>query len=62
VKFNDADVIGIPLRLTVGDKNLKQGKVEIKERKSGEVTLVDLQEASEKVMELISAGISRGEG
>jgi prolyl-tRNA synthetase len=61
VKFNDADVIGIPLRLTVGEKNLKQGKVEIKERKSGEVTLVDLQEASEKVMELISAGTSRGE-
>jgi prolyl-tRNA synthetase len=61
VKFNDADVIGIPLRLTVGEKNLKQGKVEIKERKSGEVTLVDLQEASEKVMELIAAGTSRGE-
>jgi prolyl-tRNA synthetase len=62
VKFNDADVIGIPLRLTVGEKNLKQGKVEIKARRSGEVTLVDLQKASEKVMELISAGTSRGEG
>jgi prolyl-tRNA synthetase len=56
VKFKDADIIGIPLRLTVGEKNLKQGKVEIKLRKSGEVALVNLQEASERIMAMISAG------
>jgi prolyl-tRNA synthetase len=60
VKFNDADVIGIPLRLTVGEKNLKQGKVEIKVRKSGEITLVDLQEASERVKGMISAELGDG--
>jgi prolyl-tRNA synthetase len=54
VKFKDADIIGIPLRLTVGEKNLKQGKVEIKERRSGEVTLVNLQDASERIMAMIS--------
>jgi prolyl-tRNA synthetase len=60
VKFKDADVIGIPLRLTVGEKNLKEGKVEIKVRKSGEVTLVDLQEASERVKGMISAELGDG--
>ena len=60
VKFNDADVIGIPLRLTVGEKNLKQGKVEIKVRKSGEITLVDLQEASERVKGVVSAALGDG--
>jgi len=55
VKFKDADIIGIPLRLTVGEKNLKHGKVEIKARRSGEVTLVNLKDASERIMTMISA-------
>lgn len=42
VKFNDADLIGFPLRVVLGPKNLKIGKAEIKLRKSGEMTLVDL--------------------
>jgi prolyl-tRNA synthetase len=32
IKFNDADLIGLPIRLTVGDRNLKEGLVEIKRR------------------------------
>ncbi len=36
-KFNDADLIGIPLRVVIGKRTLAQGKVEIKERKSGAV-------------------------
>ena len=32
VKFNDADLIGIPLRITVGEKALADGKVELKRR------------------------------
>ena len=55
VKFKDADIIGIPVRLTVGEKNLKQGKVEIKVRKSGEVTVVALEEAPEQIMGMIRA-------
>jgi prolyl-tRNA synthetase len=55
VKFKDADIIGIPLRLTIGEKNLKQGKIEIKERRSGEVTVVDLKEAAQRIMAMISA-------
>ncbi len=50
VKFKDADLIGIPLRVTVGERNLKQGLVEIKERRSGEVRLVKAGEAAEKIL------------
>lgn len=32
VKFNDADLIGCPIRVTVGEKSLKEGMVEIKRR------------------------------
>ena len=36
VKFNDADLIGIPLRLTVGDRGLKRGIIELKVRRTNE--------------------------
>jgi prolyl-tRNA synthetase len=39
VKFKDADLIGIPLRIVVGPKNLAQGQVELKIRKTGESRL-----------------------
>jgi prolyl-tRNA synthetase len=43
VKFNDADLIGIPLRITVGDKGLAHGEVEFKRRTAAkpEMVLVD---------------------
>jgi prolyl-tRNA synthetase len=37
VKFNDADLLGIPLRLTVGAKGLKSGALELKLRRNGEL-------------------------
>ena len=40
VKFNDADLIGAPFHLVVGDKGLSQGVVEIKNRKTGQTTRV----------------------
>jgi len=39
VKFKDADLIGIPLRIVVGPKNLKEGQVELKIRRTGESKL-----------------------
>jgi len=41
-KFADADLIGIPYQLVIGDRSLKDGQVELKLRKMGEVTKVDL--------------------
>ena len=40
-KFKDADLLGMPLQVIVGEKNLAAGKIEIKNRRSGERTLVD---------------------
>ena len=54
VKFKDADLIGIPLRITLGEKNLKKGLVEIKKRKTGEVTLVKEEETMLKVKEMVA--------
>jgi prolyl-tRNA synthetase len=44
VKFNDADLIGCPLRITAGEKALQTGMVEIKPRRSSENKLVGLGE------------------
>ncbi|NOH04372.1 MAG: hypothetical protein HND47_21555 [Chloroflexi bacterium] len=44
VKFNDADLIGCPLRVTAGEKGLREGNVEIKKRTALDVQLVPLEE------------------
>ena len=59
VKFKDADLIGIPLRITLGEKNLKNGQVEIKVRKTGEVTLVKEEEVLSKIKEMIASEMIR---
>jgi prolyl-tRNA synthetase len=50
VKFNDADLVGIPLRVVLGPKNLKNGKAEIKWRKSGQSALVDIGVLTQEVL------------
>ena len=42
VKFNDADLVGCPVRLTVGEKALKEGMVELKPRKQKDNRLISL--------------------
>ena len=49
VKFMDADLIGLPLRVTVGDKSLKKGGAELKRRNSKESVVVALSELVERV-------------
>ena len=56
VKFNDADLIGIPLRLTISPKRVAEKKVEIKRRRDGKEFLVDIEQAVEKLEELIQEG------
>ena len=48
-KFNDADLIGMPYQIIVGHRNLKEGKVEVKVRRTGESSLVEL----DKVVDFI---------
>jgi prolyl-tRNA synthetase len=52
VKFNDADLIGLPIRVTIGDKSLKDGKVELKARASDKVELVPIGEITQAVNKL----------
>jgi prolyl-tRNA synthetase len=54
VKFKDADLIGIPVRLTVGAKSLADGKVEVSLRRDREKRMVTPAEAVAKVMELLA--------
>ena len=44
VKFNDADLIGCPIRVTVGEKALQNGMVELKQRKEKENQLISLDD------------------
>ena len=47
VKFKDADLIGVPLRVVIGDRGLKEGKLEVKWRWEKEVQNVELAGAAE---------------
>jgi prolyl-tRNA synthetase len=52
VKLNDADLIGMPIRLTIGEKSLKDGKIEMKARRAPAVELVPVAELVEAVKKL----------
>ena len=56
VKFKDADLIGIPLRVVVGAKGLKQGAVELKRRAGGEVEMVPVDQAAGLLARLATEG------
>lgn len=51
-KFKDADLTGIPIRINVGEKSLREGLVEIKLRKDGQLFKVRPEEVRRKVQEL----------
>lgn len=54
VKFNDADLIGLPVRVVVSRRNLGQGIVEIKTRISSDAETVQMDEAVRRVRELLA--------
>lgn len=53
VKFNDADLIGIPVQVICGMKNLSQGNVEIKQRATGQREVVSLKDLAGKIKEIL---------
>jgi len=55
VKFKDADLIGIPLRVNVGGKGLKEGVVELKWRESKEADKVPVADAARAIQERLVA-------
>ena len=59
VKFNDADLLGFPVRVIVSPRNLKNDKAEVKLRKEDEVNMVALGDVSGHVSALLQR---RGHG
>jgi prolyl-tRNA synthetase len=55
-KFNDADLIGIPLQIIIGEKNFKNGNIEVKKRRTGERLMIGTDDAASKISDLINAG------
>jgi prolyl-tRNA synthetase len=53
-KFKDADLLGMPFQMIVGDKSLKNGQVEIKRRKTGERILVKFEDTIAEIQKLFS--------
>ncbi len=53
VKFNDADLLGTPVRVTVGMRNLKNGEVEMKLRTEKESSSLPLQDAPTLIMQKV---------
>ncbi|MDR2644680.1 MAG: proline--tRNA ligase [Endomicrobium sp.] len=56
IKFKDADLIGIPYRITIGEKNLEKGQVELKARRDGKegIKLLSPQEASSEIIKIFN--------
>lgn len=55
VKFKDADLIGYPLKLTIGDKAVAGNQVEMKVRKTGETLTVPADQLEKTVKELLNS-------
>ncbi len=55
VKFKDSDLLGIPFRVVVGAKGLKDGVVEVKSRESGELQKIELEKVWDYLIDLDAA-------
>jgi prolyl-tRNA synthetase len=53
-KFKDADLLGMPIQVIVGEKNLKNNKIEIKHRRTGVRSLIDRETAATEIAKLLS--------
>lgn len=54
VKFKDAELLGIPLQIIIGPKNLEEGKIEVKLRKTGKSELILFPESISEIPDIIS--------
>jgi prolyl-tRNA synthetase len=55
VKFKDADLLGIPVRITVGQKSVADGNVEIKLRSESKSQKVPVEKAAQSTIELVNS-------
>jgi prolyl-tRNA synthetase len=53
-KFKDADLLGMPLQVIVGDKSLKSGQIEIKRRRTGERIMIKREGAVTEIQKMLA--------
>ena len=53
VKFKDADLIGVPLRVVIGERGLKQGQLELKWRWESAPEMIPMEDAAGRIAELV---------
>ncbi len=59
IKFKDADLIGIPLRIVIGSKGLKDGVIELKVRGQKDVQKIPVAEAGDRIAAAIKLASGR---
>ena len=60
VKFKDADLVGIPFRITVGPKGIAEGEVDFVRRSNGETQTMELVKAARRIAETVFEERSMG--
>jgi prolyl-tRNA synthetase len=58
VKFSDAELVGIPFRVTIGKRGVAAGTAELTDRATGETTTIPLDEVAKHVREAVAAAIA----
>jgi prolyl-tRNA synthetase len=59
VMFADWELIGVPHRLVIGDRGLKDGKLEYQGRRDSEATLLPVDDAANVVIEKVRAALAK---
>src|SRR6201994_1024847 len=59
VMFADWELIGVPHRIVIGDRGLKEGKLEYQSRRDTEATLLPVDEAADVVMAKVRAALGK---
>ena len=62
VKFSDAELVGIPFRVTIGKRGLASGVAELTDRRTGETVSVPLDDIAKHVREAVSQAIAATAG
>ncbi|WP_369676323.1 His/Gly/Thr/Pro-type tRNA ligase C-terminal domain-containing protein, partial [Enterococcus faecium] len=55
VMFNDMELLGVPFTLVIGERNLDENKVELKNRQTGEKLILDLDTAVQTIKAALNA-------
>ncbi|MDR1657189.1 MAG: proline--tRNA ligase [Deltaproteobacteria bacterium] len=59
-KFKDADLLGIPIKITISKKGLANGQFELKHRRTGEVVMIPEKDASKIIFGLCTLALQKG--